>query len=123
MKHFVFLRAAALLLAALVLAPLSAGAAKEGFGFTKKTATLVRVNPPKVFLMGTRINVKAVSQDSTNQALADRIRSQLESELISADSRLAVDSVRPEVQIEVRVLQNDYNEEWQKRREIQQRQV
>ncbi|HEX9941258.1 MAG TPA: hypothetical protein VGG03_04520 [Thermoanaerobaculia bacterium] len=123
MKHSSFFKATALLLAALVLTPLSAGAAKEGFGFNKKTATLVRVNPPKVFLMGTRINVKVVSQDSTNQALADRIRSQLESELISADSRLAVDSARPEVQIEVRVLQNAYNEEWQKRREIQQRQV
>ncbi len=123
MKHCPLLRAAVPLLAALVLAPLSARAAKEGFGFVKKTATVVRVKPPKVFLMGTRINVKAVSQDPANQSLAERIRSQLESELISADSRLGVDSATPEVQIEITVLQNDYNEEWQKRREMQQRQV
>lgn len=101
-------------------APAGAG---EGFGWTKKTATLVRVSPPKVFLMGTRINVKATSQSSANQALADKIRSQLESELISADSRLSADTTRPEVLIDLAVLQNDYSESTSQRREIQQRQV
>ncbi len=108
--------------AALALNAPSAGA-REGFGIARKTATLVRINPPKVFLMGTRISVKATSQSSLDQALAERIRSQLESELISADGRLTVDAMNPEVLTEVSVLQDDYNEDWQKRKEIQRRQV
>jgi hypothetical protein len=97
--------------------------AKEGFGLTKKTAALVRVNPPKVFLMGTRIDVSASSQDAENQSLAETIRSQLESGLINADSRLTADKLKPEILVEVAVLQNDYNEEWQKRKEIQRKKV
>jgi hypothetical protein len=97
--------------------------AKEGFGITKKTAALVRINPPKVFLMGTRISFKATSQDSQSQGLAETVRSQLESGLINADSRLTADASKPEVLVEVSVLQNDYNEDWQKRQETQRRQV
>jgi hypothetical protein len=102
---------------------LSVAPAGADFGWTKKTATLVRVSPPKVFLMGTRINVKATSQDPTNQALAEKIRSQLESTLISADSRLSADATKPEVLVDVTVLQNDYSESMSKRRETERRQV
>jgi tetratricopeptide (TPR) repeat protein len=102
---------------------LSSAPVSADFGWTKKTATLVRVSPPKVFLMGTRINVKATSQNPANQALAEKIRSQLESSLISSDNRLTADAAKPEVLVDVTVLQNDFSENTSKRQETQQRQV
>jgi tetratricopeptide (TPR) repeat protein len=109
----------------MMLAPFPA-AAKEGFGatvFTKKTASLARVNPPKVYLMGTRIAVKAASQDSRNADVAQRIQSQLESELLSSDNRLTSDPSRPQTLIEVTVTQSEYDESWDTRRMTRRRQV
>jgi tetratricopeptide (TPR) repeat protein len=120
MKKFYHFTPAAFVALGLCLASAPASA---DFGWTKKTATLVRVSPPKVFLMGTRINVKASSQSPANQALAEKIRSQLESSLISSDNRLSADVTKPEVLVDVTVLQNDYSESTSKRQETQQRQV
>ena len=120
MKKSLYFTASALIALGLCLSAAPAGA---DFGWTKKTATLVRVSPPKVFLIGTRINVKATSQDPANQALAEKIRSQLESSLISADSRLSADAAKPEVLVDVTVLQNDYSESSSQRREVERRQV
>lgn len=109
----------------MLLAPLPV-TAKEGFGatvFTKKTATLTRVNPPKVYLLGTRIAVKATSQDSQNADVAQRIQSQLESELLSNDSRLSSDPSRPQTLIEVTVTQSELNESWETRRMTERRQT
>ncbi len=110
----------------MMLAPLPAMAAKEGFGatvFNKKTASLARVNPPKVYLMGTRIAVKATSQDSQSADVAQRIQSQLESELLSNDNRLSSDSSSPQTLIEITVTQNDYDESWDTRRMTRRRQT
>lgn len=109
----------------MVLAPISA-AAKEGFGatvFTKKTVSLTRVNPPKVYLMGTRIAVKATGQTSQSSDVAQRIQSQLESELLSSDNRLTSDPSNPQTSIEVTVTQNEYDESWDTRRMVRQKQV
>lgn len=104
------------LLLALTVSAVPPAVAKEGFGrLTKKATPLTRVNPPVVFLMGNRFAVQVKANDPAHDALAQRIRSQLESELISRDSRLAVDRDRPEVLIEVDVLQNDLGERWENR--------
>jgi hypothetical protein len=108
-----------------MLAPLPA-MGKEGFGmtvFTKKVATLTRVNPPKVYLMGTRIAVKANGQNSQLADMAGRIQSQLESELLSADSRLSADPSHPQTLIEVTVTQDDFKEDWETRRVTRTRQA
>jgi hypothetical protein len=98
--------------------------AREGFGMlTKKAASLTRVTPPAVFLMRPKIQVKVSSSRSDDSGPAQRLQSQLESELISRDSRLVSDPERPETLIEVTILQNDSNEKWEKRQELATRQV
>lgn len=100
-----------------VAVPCSAG---EGFGtFTKKAATLERVTPPKVYLFGTRINVKVSAQDSNQTATAQSVQSQLESELLRNDNRLASDAVRPDTLIEITLLPSQYHEQWETRRVTQ----
>ncbi len=111
---------------AAMMALLTAGpaAAREGFGaLTKKAAAVTRVSPPAVFLMRTRILVKATDTKPGEGSVAQRLKSQLESELISRDNRLTVEPERPETVIEVNVLQNDASEEWQSREETAVRQV
>ena len=104
--------------ALLVLAWVFPANAKEGFSLLSKTvASVVRVNPPTVYLMGPKIQVKAASSGSVEAALASRLQSQLESELLSRDSRLSSEPNRPETLIDVTILQNDRNEHWEERRE------
>ena len=92
--------------------------AREGFGLlTKKVAYIVRVSPPAVFLRGTRFEVTANGAGSAAGDLAKRLQSQLESELIGRDSRLVVDANRPEILVEVSILQNDKSERWEDRQE------
>lgn len=108
------------LLAGAMLAGALSADAKEGFSLlNKKVASVVRVSPPAVFLMGTKIQVKASSSGAVESSLALRLQSQLESELISRDSRLVVEANRPETLIDVTVLQNDQNEKWEDRKENQ----
>jgi len=91
---------------------------KEGFNFFSKTvATVVRVNPPAVYLMSPKIQVKVTSSGSIDASLSQRLQSQLESGLISRDSRLVIEPNRPETLIEVSILQNDRNEHWEDRKE------
>ncbi|HEV8578197.1 MAG TPA: hypothetical protein VGX68_03860 [Thermoanaerobaculia bacterium] len=112
------------LLALAALAGVLPAQAKEGFGLmTKKAAAVTRVSPPAVFLMRTKVQVKAASTNAKDNGVAERLQSQLESELISRDSRLTVESNRPETLIEVAVLQNEANEKWENRREMAVRQV
>jgi tetratricopeptide (TPR) repeat protein len=100
----------------LLLANPGAAAAGEGFStftFGKSTVTLERVLAPKVFLPGVRMSVKVTSQDPKDAAAAQRLQSQLESDLPRNDSRLIDDPVHPQTLIEVSLLQNQYHEEWQ----------
>jgi hypothetical protein len=109
----------------LMLAPLPV-IAGEGFGsllFGKKVATLNRVNPPKVLLLGTRIDIKTNSHDSQSAGVAQRLHSQLESDLLRNDSRLSSDPSNPQTLIEVTITQNSYNESWENRQMTQSRQV
>lgn len=98
-----------------------ATAAKEGFGWgpTKVTASVVRVSPPAVFLMGTKVQVTARSSGSVEAGLAQRLQSQLESELLSRDSRLSAEAGKPETVVEVAILQNDQSERWEEREETE----
>jgi hypothetical protein len=106
------------LLVAALLAAASPAGAREGFGMlTKKVASMVRVIPPAVFLRGTRFQVTATGAGAPTAELAKRLQSQLESELIGRDSRLAVDANRPEILFEVSILQNDKAERWEERQE------
>ncbi len=107
--------AALLFLSALAL-PALAG---EGFGMmVKKTVNLTRMHPPQVFIPGSRIAVRVTSQASHNAAAAQRLQSQLESQLLGNNPRLKLDASRPEAVIDVTVLQNDYSESWENRQMV-----
>lgn len=98
--------------------------AKEGFGrFDRDVAKLVRVQPPAVFLMETRIDVRATGANSDLTALAQRLESQLEAELVERDSRLTIDSRDPAIAVDIKVLQNVGEEHWENRKMQQQRKV
>jgi hypothetical protein len=106
------------LLAAAMLAAAFPASAKEGFGLlSKKVATIVRVSPPAVFVRGTRFQVTSNGSSQVNGDLARRLQSQLESELIGRDSRLVADASRPEILIEVSILENNKSERWEDRQE------
>lgn len=100
-----------------------AAGAKEGFGLTKKAAQVTRVNPPKVFLMGTRIQVRASGQGASQSEAAQRLQARLESELLSADSRLTAEAVRPETLVEVTILRSEGSEHWEKKRMLRRKKV
>jgi hypothetical protein len=97
--------------------------AKEGFGLLIKKATkLTRVTPPTVFLMGTRITVRVDAVEGDN-GLAQRMQSQLESELLGRDPRLAADANDPQTLVSVTILQNEISERWETRQEVRSKKV
>jgi hypothetical protein len=93
--------------------------AGEGFGMMKKTANLTRVHPPQVFIPGTRIVIHVTSHTSQQQAAAQRLQSQLESQLLANNPRLKLDASRPETIIDVALLQSTYAEKWEDRKGYQ----
>lgn len=100
-------------------APAAAG---DGFGMLNKDyAFLQRIRPPKIFLNGTRIAVRATAQQAEHKEAADRLRSLLESEVLSGDSRLAADTGRPDTLIEAALVQNGGSERWETRTVLKQR--
>ena len=124
MEDRVFRGLPGFLVALLILLVASAAEAKEGFGrFDRDVAKLTRVRPPAVFLMETRIDVRATGATSDLTALAQRLESQLEAELVERDSRLTIDSQDPAIAIDVKVLQNVGEERWENRKMQQQRKV
>lgn len=100
----------------MVAVPALAG---EGFGMMKKTANLTRVHPPQVFITGTRIVIHVTSHSSQQQAAAQRLQSELESQLLGNNPRLKLDTSRPETIIDVAVVQSDYSEKWEDRKGYQ----
>ena len=104
-----------LLLAAAMLVMAPPASAGEGFGMMKKTAKLTRVHPPQVFITGTRIAIRASSPGGKYAMAAQRLQSQLESELLGANTRLKLDASSPDATIDVTILQNDYGDEWVQR--------
>ena len=106
-----------------LMAALPAGA-REGFGLlAKKTAPLTRVSPPAVFLTGTKFDVQVHNAGKVDESVAQRLKSQLESGLISRDSRLTAESGHPETLIDVTLLNENSNERWERRQEIATRQT
>lgn len=95
-----------------LVSPVRAG---EGFGMMKKTANLTRVHPPEIFISGSRLAVRATSQSAAHAATAQRLQSQLESELLSNNPHFKLEASNPDAVVDVRILQNDYREEWQER--------
>lgn len=99
-----------LALSALAVVPAWAG---DGFGtLTKDFAVVNRAHPPRVFLTGTRIAVKASGQTAALKPAAEKLRTLLESELLSADSRLTVDEKSPQTLVEVTVVEDTGKNTW-----------
>ncbi len=118
MKRDVFSNAiVTLVFVSLFTVPALAG---EGFGMMKKTANLTRVHPPQVFIPGSRIVIHVTSHSSQHAATAQRLQSQLESQLLGNNPRLKLDASRPETVIDVAVLQSDYSEKWEDRKGYEQ---
>jgi tetratricopeptide (TPR) repeat protein len=91
--------------------------AGEGFGMMKKSVNLTRILPARVHLVGTRINVHVTAQKKTNESVAERMQSQLESQLVGNDTNLTLDSKNPTSLVDVTVLRNDYSESSETRQE------
>lgn len=102
----------AVVIAATAAVPLRAG---EGFGMIKKTANLTRIHPPELVVTGTRIAVHVSSQSNAHSSAAQRLQTQLESELINNNPRFKLDASNPDATVDVRILQSDYRDEWQDR--------
>lgn len=86
-------------------------------GFTQQTTdvTLKRKRPPKVYLMATDIAVKATAQTRETQALAERLATSLQAELISGDSRLKP-SAEPGTIISCGIGRSEVTTDWGSRR-------
>jgi hypothetical protein len=100
----------------LAAAPLWAG---EGFGMMKKSANLTRIHPPQVFIAGTRVAIKVTAAMPHFGVAAQRLESQLESELLGKNQRLKLDASRPDATIDVKILQDEYGEKWEDRQMVQ----
>jgi len=103
------------IITALAAAPLYAG---EGFGMMKRSANLTRIHPPQVFIAGTRVSIKVTVASSGYGVAAQRLQSQLESELLGKNPRLKVDASRPDASIDVKILRDDYSEKWEDRQMV-----
>lgn len=118
MKKWSFVLAYVLIFQAL---PATAG---EGFGtFKKDLIRLERINPPEVYIRGTRLGVTVTAQDRQWQDLGERLRSALESEMLNADRRLSSEPTSPETVIELTVIENSAGEEWRSQEEVFKEQV
>ena len=95
--------------------PASAG---EGFGMLKKTANLTRIHPPQVFIAGRTISIRVTSTGNRYAMAAQRLQSQLESELLGNNTRLKLETADPDTTVDVNILQDDYNSEWVQREGI-----
>ncbi|HEV7486086.1 MAG TPA: hypothetical protein VGQ65_10415 [Thermoanaerobaculia bacterium] len=113
-RHCKALYVAVILL--LASAPLYAG---EGFGMMKKSANLTRIHPPQVFIAGTRVSIKVTAASSQYGVAAQRLESQLESELLGKNQRLKLDAARPDATIDVKILQDQFGEKWEDRQMVQ----
>jgi hypothetical protein len=101
----------------LLLAAVDARAG-EGFGtLSKKVAYLERVRPPVVHIPGTRIAVRAKAQAPKSEPAAQRLQSQLESELLSGDKRFSPDPGNPETVVDVTVVEDQASDRWENRTE------
>lgn len=83
----------------------------------KKSVNLVRSLPPQARLAGTRIQVHVSALKSANNAIAERMQTELESEILGNDATLSLDAKNPTSSIDVSVLRNDYHESTESRQE------
>ena len=76
----------------------------QGFGVTKKNATLLRTMQPRVSLSDVRIAVKVTSVAGCNSAVADSLRVKIAA-LIFSNRTLAEDTTNPDRTIEVNLTE------------------
>ncbi|HEY2092963.1 MAG TPA: hypothetical protein VGJ81_13835 [Thermoanaerobaculia bacterium] len=95
----------------------SAAWAGEGFGLSKKSVVLNRSLPAQVRLAGTRIDVRVSAQKKSNSGIADRMKSEVEAELLGNDTSLSLDAKNPTTIIEITVLRSDYSDSTENRKE------
>lgn len=91
--------------------------ASEGFGLSKKSVTLNRSLPAQVRLAGTRIQVRVSAQKKANAGIAERMRTELEAELLGSDPSLTLESGSPTTVVDVTVLRSDYSDTTENRKE------
>jgi hypothetical protein len=87
----------------------------QGFGMFKMDVVLNRKNPPRVYIMGTAINIRVTSQVSKGTTYTGQLASTLESELLSQDNRLKPESNNPETIISCEITRLDAGEKWETR--------
>lgn len=92
-----------------------------GFGVFKMDVFLNRKSPPKVYIMGTAINVRASSLVARGNAYSAQLASTLESELLSHDNRLKPESGNPETIISCQITRLESAEKWEDRRTTESR--
>ncbi|HEV7672719.1 MAG TPA: hypothetical protein VGS22_29720 [Thermoanaerobaculia bacterium] len=108
---------ASLLLAALAgAAPGLPCAAKEGFSMIKTTATLLRTNPPEIYIPGTKIQVNSTSSTAEGNTVVQPLRSLLESSLLNSEKRFSVDAQHPQTLIDTTVVENSGSDRWESRK-------
>jgi hypothetical protein len=66
----------------------SSALAREGFGFTKRSADMVVRNPPAVATSGTRFEVTARSERNRNEADARELRRYIEDAVIAGNAQM-----------------------------------
>jgi hypothetical protein len=114
MKQSALRRLLQMLVMTALLFNAAAASAGEGFGVLRKRANLARMHPPQVRIGGSRISVRVNSQNKKDDSAAARLQSLLESELLGSDTTLRIDP-KPDVTIDVSVLQSEYSEKWENR--------
>jgi len=113
--RFICIRSPLVAAGIIVLAALPAAASQEGFGLTKRTVKVTRVNPPRILLTGTKISVQVSSQNASEKNLAQQLQTLVESELIGNDHRLLAELRHPDIAVEVTILTDQEGESWENR--------
>lgn len=99
-------RLSALLLCWGLVLPAAPAQAREGFGILKAYAPMTRVRAPEIYLPGTQIHVRADPSAPNFKPEAARVARTVETDLLNADPRLSAATDRPDVIIEISVLQS-----------------
>lgn len=79
----------------------------EGFGVNKLVVDLVRVHPPQVFLFADAVSIRATSPDPSKGAVAQRLQSAVETEILGNHQRIAGQSEQPDAVIELTLLESN----------------
>jgi hypothetical protein len=110
-------RSPMIMAAVICVAGTSSAWAGEGWGMSKKSVTLNRSMPAQVKLAGTRIQVRVSALKKSNAGVAERMQTELESELLGNDASLTLDGKSPTTAVDVIVLRSEYSDSAETRQE------